>query len=102
MDRRRNSPRVAQRIKGVSMKRFLTGMTVGCTTIFADATCNDYGNTFQSNTGAIISTLSPSNIVAGSAPFTLTISGNGFVAQTYITWNGTRLATTDTDDTAGD
>src|SRR5271154_971414 len=102
MDRRRNSPRVAQRIKGVSMKRFLTALAVVCMTIFAAAACNDYGNTFQSNTGAVISTLSPSNTVAGSNSFTLTISGQGFVTQTYITWNGTRLATTDTDDTAGD
>jgi hypothetical protein len=84
------------------MKRFLTALAVVCTTIFAAAACNDYGNTFQSNTGAIISTLSPSNIVAGSTSFTLTVSGQGFVTQTYIAWNGTRLATTDIDDSSGD
>ncbi len=84
------------------MKRFLTALAVVCTTIFAAAACNDYGNTFQSNTGAVISTLSPSNTVAGSPSFTLTISGQGFVTQTYISWNGTRLATTDIDDSAGD
>jgi hypothetical protein len=84
------------------MKRFLTALAVVGTTIFAAAACNDYGNTFQSNTGAVITTLSPSNTIAGSPSFTLTINGNGFVTQTYITWNGTKLATTDIDDSAGD
>ncbi len=64
--------------------------------------CNDYGNTFQANTGAQITTLSPSNIRAGSPAFTLTVSGSGFVTQTYISWNGTRLQTYDVLDTAGD
>jgi hypothetical protein len=84
------------------MKRFLTALAVVGTTIFAAAACNDYGNTFQSNTGAVITTLSPSNIIAGSPSFTLTINGNGFVTQTYITWNGTKLATIDIDDSSGD
>ena len=82
------------------MKRFLTALAVALVAIFAVTGCNDYGNTFQSNTGAQITTLSPSNITAGSAPFTLTISGIGFVTQTYITWNGQKLTTTDVLDPA--
>jgi trimeric autotransporter adhesin len=84
------------------MKRFVTALAVVLTAIFAAAGCNDYGNTFQSNTGAQIFTLSPSNITAGSPAFTLTINGNGFVTQTFITWNGMRLATSDILDSAGD
>jgi hypothetical protein len=83
------------------MKRVLTALAA-LAAIFVVAGCNDYGNTFQANTGAAITTLSPSNITAGSAAFTLTINGTGFVTQTYITWNGTKLATSDITDTAGD
>ena len=87
------------------MKRFLTALAVALVAIFAVTGCNDYGNTFQSNTGAQITTLSPSNIAAGSAAFTLTISqgpsGSPFVTQTYITWNGQKLTTTDVLDAGG-
>jgi WD40-like Beta Propeller Repeat len=84
------------------MKRFLTALAVALVAIFAVTGCNDYGNTFQSNTGAQITTLSPSNITAGSPSFTLVISGLGFVTQTYITWNGQKLTTADVLDSAGD
>jgi hypothetical protein len=76
------------------MKRFWTAMAVALVFILAVAGCNDYGNTFQANTGALISFLSPSNIGAGNQDFTLTVNGRGFVAQTYVTWNGTKLNTT--------
>jgi hypothetical protein len=62
--------------------------------MLAVAGCNDYGNTFQNNTGASIRFLSPSNISAGSPDFTLTINGSRFVKQTYVTWNGQKLNTT--------
>jgi WD40-like Beta Propeller Repeat len=83
------------------MKQFLTALAVAFVALFVFAGCNDYGNTFQNNTGAQITTLSPSNITAGSGTFTLTVSGNGFVAQTYIAWNGMKLTTTDIDDVNG-
>src|SRR6202048_3496702 len=76
------------------MKRFWTAMAVALVFILAVAGCNDYGNTFQANTGALVSFLSPSNIGAGNQDFTLTVNGRGFVAQTYVTWNGTKLNTT--------
>src|ERR1700692_4935450 len=75
------------------MKRSWTALAVALVSILAVAGCNDYGNTFQNNTGASVTFLSPSNISAGSPDFTLTINGSGFVAQTYVTWNGKKLNT---------
>jgi WD40-like Beta Propeller Repeat len=76
------------------MKRSWTALAVTLISILAIAGCNDYGNTFQNNTGASVTFLSPSNISAGSPDFTLTINGSQFVAQTYVTWNGKKLNTT--------
>jgi WD40-like Beta Propeller Repeat len=76
------------------MKRSWTALAVALISILAIAGCNDYGNTFQANTGASVAFLSPSNISAGNPDFTLTINGSRFVAQTYVTWNGKKLNTT--------
>ena len=76
------------------MKRSWTAMAVALISILAVVGCNDYGNTFQANTGALISFLSPSNVSAGNPDFTLTINGSRFVPQTYVTWNGQKLNTT--------
>jgi WD40-like Beta Propeller Repeat len=76
------------------MKRSWTALAVALISILVVAGCNDYGNTFQNNTGASVTFLSPSNISAGGPDFTLTINGSGFVAQTYVTWNGKKLNTT--------
>jgi hypothetical protein len=76
------------------MKRFCTALAFALITTLALAGCNDYGNTFQNNTGAAVTSISPSNISAGSGAFTLTINGNGFVPKTYVTWNGKKLDTT--------
>ncbi len=46
------------------MKRSWTALAVALVAIVAVAGCNDYGNTFQNNTGAILSFLSPSQIPA--------------------------------------
>ena len=76
------------------MKRFWTPMAVVLLAVFAAAACNDYGNTFQSPGGAIVTFLSPSQIPACPAPctnnsgFTLTVNGTGFVAKTVVQWNG--------------
>jgi hypothetical protein len=75
------------------MKRSWTALAVALISILAVAGCNDYGNTFQNNTGAQVTFLSPSTISAGNPDFTLTINGSGFVAQTYVTWNGKKLNT---------
>src|SRR6202030_3859400 len=75
------------------MKRSWTALAVALISILAVAGCNDYGNTFQNNTGAQVTFLSPSTISAGSPDFILTINGSGFVPQTYVTWNGKNLTT---------
>lgn len=82
------------------MKRWWVWCGVVGLTALSSAGCNDYGNTFQQNTGATISTLSPSNISAGGPDFTLTVSGGGFVAKTVVQWNGKTLASTAVTDSA--
>jgi hypothetical protein len=76
------------------MKRSWTALAVALITILAAVGCNDYGNTFQNNTGASVQFLSPSNIAAGSPDFTITVNGSGFVAKTLVEWNGKKLTTT--------
>lgn len=76
------------------MKRFLAALAVALLAILAGAGCNDYGNTFQANTGAFLSFTSPSQVAAQSGQFTLTLMGSGFVLLTKVHWNGTTLATT--------
>jgi hypothetical protein len=83
------------------MKRSWTALAVAFAAIFAVIGCNDYGNTFQVPTGASISSLSPSNITAGSPQFTLTVVGNGFVAKTVVQWNGQTIATQVQTDSSG-
>jgi WD40-like Beta Propeller Repeat len=75
------------------MKRSWTALAVALISILVFAGCNDYGNTFQNNTGAQVTFLSPSTISAGSPDFILTVNGSLFVAQTYVTWNGKKLNT---------
>ncbi len=76
------------------MKRSWTALAVALVAIFAVSSCNDYGNTFQGNTGAVIISLSPPNINAGGGDLTLTVTGGGFVAKTKVQWNGQNLSTT--------
>jgi IPT/TIG domain/WD40-like Beta Propeller Repeat len=89
------------------MKRFWTTIAVALLAIFAAVACNDYGNTFQSPGGALITFLSPSQMPACPAPcanntsFTLTVNGTGFVAKTLVQWNGKNLQTTVPTDSSG-
>ena len=89
------------------MKRFWTAIAVALLAIFAAAACNDYGNTFQSPGGALITFLSPRQMSACPAPctnnpnFTLTVNGTGFVAKTLVQWNGKNLQTTVPTDSSG-
>ena len=83
------------------MKRYWTAMAAALVAIFAVAGCNDYGNTFQNNTGAFVSFFSPAQISAGSGDFTLTVNGRGFVLKTVVQWNGKPLATTVPVDSTG-
>jgi hypothetical protein len=70
--------------------------------VLAVAGCNDYGNTFQNNTGATITSISPSVISAGQInDFTLTVNGGTFVKGTVVQWNGKTLVTTLPTNSAG-
>jgi hypothetical protein len=77
------------------MKRFGTALAaVALLTLCVTAGCNDYGNTFQQNTGAFLQSLSPANIPSGGADFTLTVIGAGFVAKTLVQWDSNNIETT--------
>ena len=76
------------------MKQFWAAFAVmAVATLIVAAGCNDYGNTFQNNTGAVLQFLSPQQIGAGSATFNMLMNGTGFVAQTKVYWNGSLLPT---------
>jgi hypothetical protein len=83
------------------MKGSWTALAVAVVAIFAVSGCNDYGNTFQGNTGGVITFLSPKDINAGGPDLTLTVNGGGFVAKTVVQWNGKNLVTTLTTNSAG-
>ena len=43
---------------------------------------------------AVLTSLSPATVVAGGAPFTLTVNGAGFAAHSTVLWNGSPVPTT--------
>jgi len=83
------------------MKRSWTALAVAAVAVLDVASCNDYGNTFQNNTGAIILSISPSVISAGSPNFVLTVRGGTFVKGTVVQWDGKTLDSTLPTDSAG-
>jgi hypothetical protein len=80
------------------MKRFGAACAFALAVVCWTSGCNDYGNTFQSPTGASLSSLSPSNASAGGDTFTLNLFGARFVAKTVVQWNGKTIPTTVTTD----
>jgi hypothetical protein len=76
------------------MKRFWAACALAFAVICLTAGCNDYGNTFQGNTGGVLTSMSPNNASAGGADFVITLFGGPFVAKTVVQWNGKNLATT--------
>jgi len=83
------------RRKDLLMKRFGTALAVALVALCVTAGCNDYGNTFQNNTGALITSVSPSSIPAGqTSDLTITVQGAGFVPKTVVQWNQKTIATT--------
>jgi hypothetical protein len=78
------------------MKRFWTAIAVAFLAIFAVSGCNDYGNTFQGNTGIFLQFVSPSNVTAGGPDLTITLTPgpqSAFVVQTIVTWDQHNLKT---------
>ncbi len=76
------------------MKRSMAALVLALATVFAAGSCNETNTTFQRNTGALLSFLSPADANAGGGDFTLTASGAGFVEKTVIQWNGKSRTTT--------
>lgn len=75
------------------MKRYWAAAAIALVAIFAVIGCNDYGNTFQANTGALLQFVSPANVNAGGPDLTITVTGSGFVLQTVVTWDQKNLVT---------
>src|SRR5439155_6179424 len=63
--------------------------------------CQQYKNTFQPNTGAVVTFLSPADAFASGPAFTLTVNGGGFVDQTVVQWNGQNRTTTPVKNSSG-
>ena len=78
------------------MMRSWTALAVAFAAIFVATGCNDYGNTFQGNTGIFLQFVSPSNVTAGGPDLILTLtagSGSAFVVQTTVTWDQKNIKT---------
>ena len=77
--------------------RFWRATAVVFAAICVATGCNDYGNTFQGNTGVFLSFISPSNITSGGPDLTISLTaaaGNSaFVVQTTVTWDQQKLKT---------
>jgi hypothetical protein len=76
--------------------RSLRATAVAFAAIIAATGCNDYGNTFQGNTGVGLAFISPSNVTAGGPDLTITLTaapGFAFVVQTTVTWDQKNLKT---------
>jgi hypothetical protein len=65
-------------------------ITAGCQTF----TVNQSAANISSNPTPVLTSLQPSSTLAGSAAFTLTVNGSGFVSGAVINFNGTARATT--------
>src|SRR5713101_4456596 len=87
------SPRACRK-KGELMKRSWTTLAVAFAALFAAAGCGGTCTTFQVNTGATLTFLSPADATAGGQGFTLTVNGSGFVNNTVVQWNGKNRTTT--------
>ena len=87
------APQIRRAAKALRSISLLAAIIVS---LFAFSGCNDYGNTFQTPTGAPISFLAPSQANAGGAAFTITVSSpsGGFVTQTVVQWDGKTIPTT--------
>ena len=102
------------------MKRFWTAPAVTLFALGVLAGCNDYNNSVQYNTGATITSISPSALVAGTPAtgtltpcpnttagqnmpcftlFVLANASNPFLTTSVVEWNGKKMPTTYVDAT---
>jgi Tol biopolymer transport system component len=101
--------------EGEFMKRFWTAPAVTLLAIGMLAGCNDYNNSIQYDTGATITSISPSALAAGTPAtgtltpcqgttaaqnmpcftlFVLANSANPFLTTSVVEWNGQKMFTT--------
>jgi hypothetical protein len=80
------------RVQGMA---FWVCLVLGTCFISAVAGCGESGSSAADPAAATlaITSVAPATVPAGSAPFTLQISGSGFVPQSVALWNGTSLTT---------
>jgi len=75
----------------------ISAATLAVFSILGLSGCNDYGNTFQGNTGVVLAFISPTNVNAGGPDLTISLSAFGgnsnFVVQTTVTWDQKALST---------
>jgi WD40-like Beta Propeller Repeat len=90
------SPVKVSPVKVSPVKASLSLLIAVVASLFAASGCNDYGNTFQTPTGAPISFIAPSQANAGGAAFTISVASpsGGFVTQTVVQWDGKTIPTT--------
>lgn len=72
--------------------RFLSIFFVACFALLA--ACGGGGNNKQKNPVPVLTSLSPNSVAAGSAAFTLSVNGSGFVSGSVVNWNGSSRTTT--------
>ena len=63
---------------------------------FDDVSINDFAG---SNPGPSLTALSPTSVIAGGAPFVLSLTGSNFINGSVVNWNGNGLSTTFTSST---
>jgi hypothetical protein len=91
-----NAPRSADARKTSRATRAFSVLVAAIAALFAVSGCNDYGNTFQSPTGARVSFIAPTQANAGGPQFTLTVNSpfGEFVTKTVVQWDGKTIPTT--------
>ena len=80
--------------------KFLAAISAAILAVFAilgTSGCNDYGNTFQANTGVALAYISPTNVNAGGPDLTISLTALGgnsnFVVQTTVTFDQKAIVT---------
>ncbi|MBB5344386.1 beta strand repeat-containing protein [Tunturibacter empetritectus] len=66
----------------------------GCSGGSSGSTTSNSGGSGTQAPAPAVTGVSPTNVPAGSGPFTLTVTGSNFQPQSAISWNGTALTTT--------
>jgi hypothetical protein len=84
-----------QTVASVSSTGTVRGVRAGVTTVTATSEGKSASASVTVNNAApTLSGIAPSSVLAGAAPFTLTVTGTGFVNGSVVQWNGVPRTTT--------